>query len=164
MTGFRDIKSSNGAQRVRRVDLRIPRRCLLLYPTQGVSSRSRQCKVAFLLRRATDPNIPPSTLAGSSRSRGPTQDDAWHRSRSRLLAVTKNSPTRGASVTSYENFTVPLVMLYLDKPAFDSHAAANLATVRFVYAVMVDRAPWFFPANDPFTEAVPPVLGMVNPS
>jgi hypothetical protein len=36
--------------------------------------------------------------------------------------------------------------------------------VRFVYTVTLEREPWFFPANDPVTEAVPRVLGRVNPS
>ncbi len=33
-----------------------------------------------------------------------------------------------------------------------------------VNAVMVDCAPWSFPAKDPFREAVPPVFGMVSPT
>ena len=34
---------------------------------------------------------------------------------------------------------MPLVIAHLDKPALESQAAPNLATVRFVYCVIVDR-------------------------
>ena len=71
------------------------------------------------------------------RGRGPTQDDFQSAGAARTEVGTVSSPlpgaaTCGCAVTTYDNFTVPLVIAYLAKPAFESQAALNLATVRFV--------------------------------
>lgn len=80
-----------------------------------------------------------------------------------VTRTVSSSLSYAMSSVGQEYVALPLTTSMVANPLDELHSVRAWLRVRDVYPVAIEEAPPSFPAKDPVTETVPPVLGSLTP-